>query len=52
MAGINSNDFSSPDELMTFEKTDMKVANLGNVKVARAVIQPGWSWCSCIKLAH
>ena len=51
MAGIKSNDFSSPDGVMTFEKTEMKVANLGNVKVARVVIQPGWSWSSCIKPA-
>ena len=49
MAGIKGNDFSSPDGVMTFEKTEMKVANLGNVKVARVVIQPGWSWSSCIK---
>ena len=49
MAGIKSNDFSSPDESMSFEKTEMKVANLENIKVARVVIQPGWSWSSCIK---
>ena len=49
MAGINSNDFSSPDEVMAFDKAEMKVANLANIKVARAVIQPGWSWSSCMK---
>jgi hypothetical protein len=40
---------SSPDETRTFEKGKVELANLDNVTIGRAVLEPGWSWEKCVK---
>lgn len=40
---------SSPDETRTFEKGKIELANLGDVTIGRAVLEPGWSWEKCVK---
>ncbi len=40
---------SSPDETRTFEKGKAELANLGNITIGRAVLEPGWSWEKCVK---
>lgn len=39
----------SPDETRSFDHGQMKVAGVGDFKVARAVLQPGWKWSKDIK---
>jgi hypothetical protein len=40
---------SSPDETRTFDHGEMKTASVGEFKVARAVLEPGWKWSEDIK---
>jgi hypothetical protein len=49
MAGIDSNDFSSPDETRTPEKTRVELVNLAGGQIGRYTFQPGWRWSECIK---
>ena len=49
MAGITSNDFSTPNQKLSFDKSQIEIVNLGDVKVFRARLEPGWSWSNCIK---
>jgi hypothetical protein len=42
-------DFDSPDETRKPDKTDVAVVHTDNGSVARFVMQPGWTWESCVK---
>ena len=39
----------SPDETRTFDHGEMKIAGVGDFKVARLMYQPGWKWSEVIK---
>jgi hypothetical protein len=39
----------SPEETRTFEKGKIELANLGDVTIGRATLEPGWSWEKCVK---
>jgi hypothetical protein len=41
--------FGAPDETRTPDKTRVEVVSLGEAKMARFVLQPGWRWSECIK---
>jgi hypothetical protein len=41
--------FDQPDEKRTPDKTEVDVVDLGSVKAARLILQPGWRWSECIK---
>jgi hypothetical protein len=49
MAGVESNDFGSPDETRTPAKTTVDVVHLGGGTAARMRLEPGWKWSECIK---
>jgi hypothetical protein len=49
MAGIESNDFSSPDEVRRPANTTVEVVNLGGGQIGRYTFQPGWRWSEHIK---
>ena len=49
MSGIEANDFSSPDETRTPEKTKVELVNLAGGQIGRYTFQPGWRWSECIK---
>ncbi len=49
MAGIESKNFTEPDETRTPDKTRVDFVDLPTVKVARLTFQPGWQWSECIK---
>ena len=49
IAGITSNDFSTPNQKLSYGKSQIEIVNLGDVKVFRARLEPGCSWSSCIK---
>ena len=40
---------TSPDEVRKFENGKIELANLGDVTIGRAVLEPGWSWEKCVK---
>ena len=40
---------SSPDEERTFDHGERRAVSLGEFKVARGVLQPGWKWSEHIK---
>ena len=46
--GIYKLDFSSSDDVRTPEKTKIETITVGNTKVARMTMQPGWVWKECI----
>ena len=49
MAGIESKNLETPDEVRTPEKTKVDVVNVGGNEVGRFTFQPGWRWSECIK---
>ena len=49
MAALELNDFSSPDETRTPEKTKVELVNLAGGQVGRYTFQPGWRWSEHIK---
>jgi mannose-6-phosphate isomerase-like protein (cupin superfamily) len=40
---------ASPDEEKTFDHGERRAVSLGEFKVARAVLQPGWKWSEHVK---
>ena len=49
MAGIEINDFSSPDEVRRPEHTTVEVVKLAGGEVGRYTFEPGWRWSEHIK---
>lgn len=47
-AGIHKLDFSNSDDVRAPEKTKVETISIGNTKVARMTVQPGWIWKECI----
>ena len=39
----------NPDETRDFEQGKLQAATVGDFKVARAVLQPGWKWSEHVK---
>jgi hypothetical protein len=49
MAGVETRDFSSPDETRTPSKTRVELVNLAGGQIGRYTFEPGWRWSECIK---
>jgi hypothetical protein len=49
MTGVQSRDFSAPDETRTPDKTTIELVQLGGGQIGRYTFQPGWKWSECIK---
>jgi len=49
MAGVETNDFSAPDEVRRPDRTNIEIVKLGGGEIGRFTFQPGWSWSGCIK---
>jgi len=49
MPGVESRDFSSPDETRTPDKTRVEVVKVSGREVGRYTFEPGWRWSECIK---
>jgi mannose-6-phosphate isomerase-like protein (cupin superfamily) len=49
MPGVESRDFTAPDEVRTPDKTTVELVNIGGGQVGRYTFQPGWRWSECIK---
>ena len=49
MAGVETGDFSTPDETRTPDKTTIELVNVAGGQIGRYTFQPGWKWSECIK---
>src|SRR4051794_29106730 len=49
MAGVEINDFSTPDEVRSPERTTVELVKLGGGEIGRFTFAPGWRWSECIK---
>jgi len=49
MAGIQTNDFSAPDEVRRPDRTTVEVVKIGGGEIGRYTFQPGWRWSEHIK---
>jgi EutQ-like cupin domain len=49
MAKMQKKNLNSPEETRSFEKGKLELANLGDVTIGRATLEPGWSWEKCVK---
>jgi quercetin dioxygenase-like cupin family protein len=49
MAGVESNDFSAPDDVRRPERTTVEVVKLAGGEIGRYTFQPGWRWSEHIK---
>lgn len=49
MPGVESRDFSAPDETRTPDKTTVELVNIGGGQIGRFTFQSGWRWSECIK---
>jgi hypothetical protein len=49
MGDSEQRDFSSPDEVRTFDNGKIDILNLGMGTIGRAVFQPGWRWSKDVK---
>jgi len=49
MPGVESRDFTTPDETRTPDKTTVELVNLAGGQIGRYTFQPGWKWSECIK---
>jgi hypothetical protein len=49
MPGVESRDFTNPDETRTPAKTKVELVNLAGGQIGRYTFQPGWKWSECIK---
>ncbi|MCC7366191.1 MAG: cupin domain-containing protein [Dehalococcoidia bacterium] len=49
MPGVESRDFSTPDETRTPPKTFIELVSLAGGQIGRYTFQPGWKWSECIQ---
>jgi hypothetical protein len=49
MAGVESKNMDTPDEVRSPNKTRVDVVTVGSSEVGRLTLQPGWRWSECIK---
>ena len=49
MAGIESRNFTKPDETRTPDKTKVELVNVAGGQIGRYTFEPGWRWSECIK---
>ena len=49
MAKMQKKSLDSPDETRSFDRGKIELANLGDITIGRATLEPGWSWEKCVK---
>jgi hypothetical protein len=49
MPGVESRNFSNPDETRTPAKTRVELVGLAGGQIGRFTFEPGWRWSECIK---
>ena len=46
---LERKNISSPEEKIEMEKGKIDIVNIGNLKIAKFIFEPGWSWEKCEK---
>jgi hypothetical protein len=49
MTGVETRDFSNPDEVRSPKNTTVELVKLAGGEIGRYTFQPGWRWSECIK---
>ena len=49
MAKMEGKNFSTSDEVRTFDKGKVEIINIGGRTIGRATFQPGWRWSKSVK---
>ena len=49
MSTVMKKSFDNPDEVRAPDKANVSVCDLGGIAAAKLVLQPGWSWETCVK---
>ena len=49
MAGAETKNLNSPDEVRTFTHGKMELVNIGGGSVGRATFEPGWRWSNDVR---
>jgi hypothetical protein len=49
MAKMQKKNLDYTEETRSFEKGKLELANLGDVTIGRATLEPIWSWEKCVK---
>ena len=49
MSTVMKKSFDNPDEVRAPDKAKGSVCDLGGLAAAKLVLQPGWSWETCVK---
>ncbi len=49
MAGVETRDFMSPDEVRSPDKASIALVGLAGGQVGQYTFRPGWRWSECIK---
>ena len=49
MSTVMKKSFDNPDEVRAPDKAKVSVCDLGGIAAAKLVLQPGWSWETCVK---
>jgi hypothetical protein len=49
MPGVETRDFSTPDEVRRPQRTTVEVVKVGGGEIGRYTFEPGWRWSECIK---
>jgi hypothetical protein len=49
MPGIETRDFTAPDETRTPDRTQVKLVGLAGGQIGQYTFEPGWRWSECIK---
>jgi hypothetical protein len=52
MTKMQKKSLDSPEETRSFDKGKVELANLGDITIGRATLEPGWSWEKCVKRCH
>ena len=50
MSTVTKKSFDNPDEVCAPDKAKVSVCDIGGIAQAKLILQPGWSWETCVKL--
>jgi mannose-6-phosphate isomerase-like protein (cupin superfamily) len=49
MSKMQKKSMNSPDETRTFDKGKIDLTKIGDTRIGRMYLEPGWSWEKCMK---
>jgi hypothetical protein len=49
MSKMQKKSMNSPDETRTFDKGKIDLTKIGDTRIGRMYLEPGWTWEKCMK---